>query len=410
MTSRHHRHRQGFTLIELLVVISIIGVLVGLLLPAVNAAREAGRRAECQNNMKNLGLGLMQFSTTKNAFPSSAVVLDNPGTQVVSNVPNGKTIVSAPNSFTGNAGAVLLRSWVVDILPYIDQQDLFNAWNKELPYLSVAGTDPTKPTNKTISSTSIKILTCPDDNTTSINSGNLSYVVNSGFSFYLEDGSTRGVTLNQTGIPSPGPAVLNWVGSGGPSGAKIITSKLGVMFVGSNHGKMPYDHRTSASSISDGASTTLLMAENSSAGYSTGDIQLSSGYETNWAAPFPHYVAFVGSRYVCGSNGDCTSAGLNPVKDNTTGEQTDGAGWNAANSKTAAPGEYINSGLEAEGALPFVNCGHPSGFNALFCDGSVRFINETINGAVYAKILSPAGGKLVATYKQLPVSQDAIGN
>src|SRR5437763_3367542 len=65
------RQRRGFTLIELLVVISIIGILVGLLLPAVNSAREAGRRIQCANNMRNVALGLVNFSTSKNAFPNS---------------------------------------------------------------------------------------------------------------------------------------------------------------------------------------------------------------------------------------------------------------------------------------------------------------------------------------------------
>ena len=68
---RSRRRRRGFTLIELLVVISIIGILVGLLLPAVNSAREAGRRTQCQNNMRNIALGILDYVNSKNVFPPS---------------------------------------------------------------------------------------------------------------------------------------------------------------------------------------------------------------------------------------------------------------------------------------------------------------------------------------------------
>jgi len=408
MTLRRPRRPQGFTLIELLVVISIIGILVGLLLPAVNAAREAGRRAQCQNNMKNIGLGLMQFSTSKNYFPNSAIIDET--AQVVSGQPNAYTAVASPSSFTGANGVVLRHSWVVDILPYIDEQERFNAWNRDLPYLSTLSASADKPSNKTICTTAIKILSCPDDGSTQTNAGNLSYVVNSGFSFFLDNGQTRGVSYTGT-IPSAGTAPLNWTGASGGAGAKPITSKLGVMFVGSSQGNMSHDYRTSASSIVDGAGATLLLAENTGAGFSTGDINLSGGYETNWATPLPHYISFVGSRYICGTSGTCTTAMLSPTKNASTGDQLDGVAWNFANDRTNAPGEFINAGLDiGEGATPFVNSGHPSGFNAVFCDGSVKFISQTINGAVYAKILSPAGSKLIANYRQLPVSQDDISN
>ncbi len=76
------RRRRGFTLIELLVVISIIGVLVGLLLPAIGAAREAGRRAQCQSNMHNVTLGILGYVNQRNVFPPSGEFCEDP-TQVI---------------------------------------------------------------------------------------------------------------------------------------------------------------------------------------------------------------------------------------------------------------------------------------------------------------------------------------
>src|SRR5262245_43599761 len=69
---------RGFTLVELLVVISIIGVLVGLLLPAIQSAREAGRRTQCQNNMRNVGLGIIHYVDVFGMFPPAGVFTDDP--------------------------------------------------------------------------------------------------------------------------------------------------------------------------------------------------------------------------------------------------------------------------------------------------------------------------------------------
>jgi prepilin-type processing-associated H-X9-DG protein len=86
----------------------------------------------------------------------------------------------------------------------------------------------------------------------------------------------------------------------------------------------------------------------------------------------------------------------------------DGPTWVNANSPTNGTFDSINYGqnITIEGAFPFSNSGHPGGCNMVFCDGAVRFINSSINGTVYAKIITPAGSRLPTFCKQLPVSQD----
>jgi len=406
MTSRRPlRQRQGFTLIELLVVISIIGVLVGLLLPAVNAAREAARRAQCQNNIRNVGLGLIQFSVAKNYLPNAGIIDES--TQLVSKTYNASTAVNAPT--TANLVNYLGSSWVVEILPYIEQQDLYNAWNKNLPYLAQNPTTApaSQLSNQTISQTSIAILRCPDDNSFQPNAGNLSYVVNSGFSLFIDDGSTWTVN-GQTFAYKP--TRLDWVGGGTYTGAKGFTSKLGVMFVGSMQGNTPYDYRTSPAAIFDGSSSTLMLSENNLAGYSTG-TPATGNIPTNWACPLAQICTFIGSHHVCDTGaGDCTKSRLGITQ--VSGVQSNGQDWQFANNNAIAAGENVNFGtnLTDKGSSPFANSGHPSGVNAVMCDGSVKFISATIDGTVYAQILSPAGGKLPSMYKQLPVQQDSIGN
>src|SRR5215472_14104584 len=103
--ARFWRNKRGFTLIELLVVIAIIAVLVALLLPAVQQAREAARRAQCKNNMKQLGLALHNYHDVATVFPFEA----------------GGTGWSGPG--TGNWGRL---SGLVLLTPYLDQQGLWN--------------------------------------------------------------------------------------------------------------------------------------------------------------------------------------------------------------------------------------------------------------------------------------------
>jgi len=133
--------KQGFTLVELLVVIAIIGVLVSLLLPAVSAAREAARRASCSNNLKNLGLAMLNYADANKKFPLGAVCTGCPTTTSYS-------YRDAPPQFWST-------TWVISILPQLEQQALFNLWNPGANYGVT--------TQRQVTGAHLVIFKCPSD-------------------------------------------------------------------------------------------------------------------------------------------------------------------------------------------------------------------------------------------------------
>ncbi len=440
MTPRR-RPRRGFTLIELLVVISIIGVLVGLLLPAINSAREAGRRAQCQNNMRQLGLALSAFAGRKNAFPAAGTFFEDPAaTGPATSVPaqslgTAAAGVPATPAFAARMG----YSWIVSILSDLDNQDLANAWSYQVSYLGGPGTsqDPSAPPNFTIGNSALGVLRCPDDNNTTPNQGNLSYVVNGGFTRFpafplLWVGFAADSSTGAGGATAgTGTNALSWDGNQPPSPtfAQAIGQKTGVMFLNSLYnsaldtGVLPSapppawgQLKTNLSAITDGTSSTLLLGENTLVGYSNVESHLSGGQPTNWACPLPNFCMFIASDDICetapgGSSGACSA---NFPFSATTSTTIDAVAWHNAN--YIGGYENINYGqnLTIKGSFPFVTSGHPNGANFGFCDGAVRYITNTIDGTVYSKIITPAGSRLPSIpptgpfYKQLPVSQDAF--
>ena len=146
--------RRGFTLIELLVVISIIGVLIGLLLPGRPGRPPVARRMQCSSNIKNVGLGLQGYLNPKNYYPNAGTFRDSaaaPGrrtSRVRLDVGRTSTASSASAASVTDCrprhDLGPLYSWVVDILPYIDASDLANAWNKSSVVLRRRLPNPTR--------------------------------------------------------------------------------------------------------------------------------------------------------------------------------------------------------------------------------------------------------------------------
>ena len=119
------QRRRGFTLIELLVVIAIIAVLIALLLPAVQAAREAARRTQCTNNLKQLGLGIANFESANTCLPSGLIF----------------RVGVPPCNSPGGGGGCQNTPWFVLMLPYIEQAPLYASFNASINGGEVIGSD-----------------------------------------------------------------------------------------------------------------------------------------------------------------------------------------------------------------------------------------------------------------------------
>src|SRR3954468_859489 len=135
------RHRSAFTLIELLVVIAIIAVLISLLLPAVQSAREAARRSQCVNNMKQLGLAMHNYHDTVGTFPIGAMGV--------------RSLASGGRYPDGTAVGSARRTWVPMLLPYIEQGTMANAYNFSINFNDVR--------NTTVELSVVSVFSCPTD-------------------------------------------------------------------------------------------------------------------------------------------------------------------------------------------------------------------------------------------------------
>ncbi|MEM8863967.1 MAG: DUF1559 domain-containing protein [Planctomycetota bacterium] len=231
--SRDRRH--AFTLVELLVVIAIIGILVALLLPAVQSAREAARRVSCQNNLKNLALAVLNYESA------------------YSRLPQGMTYSAALSGSVGNL-ADFTGSWVTDVLPQMEEQALYDTFDFTVPIRDVL--------NEPARSVEIPTFLCPSDANNRVayqgpvtgeglglNWARGNYAANAGAN------SLANLNLGPsvTGVQPPGmndsssPA---WKGN-------LVSSR----WPGSTRGMMGPNAGVRLAQILDGTSKTMMLAE-----------------------------------------------------------------------------------------------------------------------------------------------------
>jgi len=309
--------RRGFTLIELLVVIAIIAVLISLLLPAVQSAREAARRAQCTNNLKQVGLGVHNYISSNDVFPWGCFRNHH---------------LSDPTGPCYTSGGSF-----IPLLPQMEQNQVFNAINFMSNVFGAC--------NTTVDATSLSYLHCPSDpaidNKVFMAGGN----VDGGdmtmcYSSYAGCAGTWFQLPHWSNPPSQFQQRIN-----NQNGAIIYIGYETNLYIGST--LYPGMNRgcIKLAGVTDGTSNTFMYSERAH-----GMLSQQDQICWNW--------------WSSGNFGDtsfCTMYPVNPFR------------------KSSNNGAVGNVGGGTDAFVSAASSFHPGGANFLFCDGSVRFIKDSIN-------------------------------
>lgn len=309
----------GFTLVELLVVIAIIGLLIALLLPAVQAAREAARRSQCTNNLKQLGLALHSYHDANGVFCAMGA-----GTEQGSVHNDGRL------------------SGLVALLPYYEQKALYDRIAAGDPANGIPPWGPGTEASWAVWDVSPPILRCPSDPGT--RDGTETRLHNYAFSQGDDYLNNNGTNFNNTR---------------GMFGRKIWYS---------------------TSNVEDGLSNTTAMSEHLRQGYGTftavkldyrlGMVNMPELTDSNPPAPAAIYAYISGKYFIDGLTG-VHRFGSRWVR---------GAAAQAMFNTVLPPnGPCAKNASSFEDLLLPPSSGHPGGVNVLMGDGSVRFVSDTIN-------------------------------
>ncbi|HEY3966546.1 MAG TPA: DUF1559 domain-containing protein [Planctomycetaceae bacterium] len=332
------RRQKGFTLIELLVVIAIIAVLVSLLLPAVQQAREAARMAQCKNNLKQIGLALHNYLSSAKVFPPGYV--DQ----------NGNPNITPDNDLGTGWG------WTTFLLPYMDQTNIYNQINFNVS----AGFG----VNAQLSTTAIPALQCPSDG------------LQDPFAVYDSSFGTPITTVAHSNYVGCNGWVECFNGAGGNPQPGLGDDGLPGTYGRTGVGIFYRNSKNTPANVIDGLSNTIFAGERSSNhSPSTWTGAITGGRCPAWMAVVPNQPY---------------GAPPSPAYDNADfGEAFVFAHTNA----THLP----NADFPIFDPDTFYSF-HSSGCNFLFGDGSVRFITSFVNGKTYQSLGTIAGGEVTGEY------------
>lgn len=315
-------NRQGFTLVELLVVIAIIGILIALLLPAVQAARESSRRTKCVNNLKQLGVAMHHYHDVFRTLPPAGFL--------------DAGLSSGPTGL--NSADILDWSEQARLLPYFEQQNLSNMFNFNLTW--------DNPVNLAGAQVNVPIFRCPSDAAMAIPPG-----VGSACNYYGNYGNNilRGQPTWPQFAGTPNAAMQ------APNGA------------------FPFGVAVQFADILDGLSQTAAFSEMDTGDFNNGISTPTSDNFVSFASPVTANDAYVMCMQL-----DPTNL-ANQMWSNTGAPWTSETGSNTVYVHAAPPNTRSCGFLAVSRFESCASSYHPGGVNVLLCDGAVKFVTNGVD-------------------------------